>query len=78
MNLKLSVESEKVLKEMGSMSTQGRTRIYLASGEQSEEVKMKTYWFMPYVFEETAVDTEFMMHELPDSITKQILEFINR
>lgn len=78
MNIKLSVESETAIKEMGSMSIQGRTRIILATGEQIEEVKPKTYWFMPFVFEETDIPTEFMMHQLPESIVHQIVEFINR
>lgn len=78
MNLRLSVESKKVLTEMGSVCTHGRTRIDLNSGEQEELQKQKTYWVMPYIFEETNDDCKFIVHELPESISKQILDFINQ
>lgn len=78
MNIKLTVESEKTIKEMGGMFVEGRTKICLSTGELSDEHKMKTYWFMPCVFEETDIATEFMVHELPQSITDQIADFIRK
>ncbi len=77
-NIKLSVESKEVITQMGSMSIQGNCKIDLQTGEQEEIIKPKTYWFMPCVFEETNIPNEFMVHELPESITKQILDFIRQ
>jgi len=78
MHIKLTVEQEATIKEMGSFSLTGRTKIDLSTGEQEEQYKPKTYWFMPVVFEETADPLKFMVHELPESITKQIVDFINQ
>lgn len=74
--IKLHVESGKIIKEMGSMSIIGSTRISLITGEREELKKQKTYWFMPYVYEETNIDNEFIIHELPESISEQIVKFI--
>lgn len=61
MNIKLSVQQTDVITSMGSMWI---------------ESNGKKYWFMPCVFEETNIDGEFMVHEIPESITNKIADFI--
>lgn len=78
MNIRLTLEQESTIKEMGSMSTQGKFRIDLNSLEEEVLIQPKTYWFMPCVFEETHEPLKYMIHELPESICEQILEFIKR
>ncbi len=80
--IRLTTEQKDTIQTMGSYSYQrgkdGQFESVLETEEYLPRRNDKTYWFMPYVFEEVENELTFIVHELPESITKQILEFINR